>query len=224
MSGPAGVVQSIKTVKRSHSEAVARFAFDYAAAHGHGRVTALHKAGVMRLSDGLFLQACRCVSAAHPDVEYGEEKLDKFCLRVTHDPGRYDVLLTPSLYGSLASGACAALAGGVATVPTAAYGPRAAVFGTMGDNAAAGHCDLVAGRHADANPTGLIRAAVWMLCHAGLADAAARLDAALHAAIRQGVRTRDMGGDASCAQFADAVVRNIPPPPPPVDDDCRRRP
>jgi len=195
---------------------VAKFAFDYAVKHGHCRVTVLHKANVMRMSDGLFLRACRQVSSDYPDVEYCEEKLDKFCLLITEDPRRYDVLLTTSLYGSLASAACGALAGGVATVPSAAYGPRVAVFATMGDSLTGcehyryGVSESAAGpRYPVANPTGFIRAAAWMLDHVGMTDVGLRVDAALHDTIRQGVRTRDMGGTATCAQFTDAVIRNL---------------
>lgn len=218
-----GVVQSIKTTTRKDIEKVAKFAFDYAAANGHHRVTALHKANVMRLSDGMFLRWCRAMSGSYPDVEYAEEKLDTFCLRVVSDPGRYDVLLTPSLYGAFASAACSTLAGGAATVPSAAYGPNAAVFSTMGDD---GTCtrdgsDPCAFHEHDvldtqsskdpfakaANPTGLIRSAVWMLGHLGLDGPAQRIGAALHDVFRLGIRTRDMGGTATCDQIADAVVR-----------------
>lgn len=115
---------------------------------------------------------------------------------------RYDVLLTPSLYGAVASAVCGALSGGPSTVPSAAYGPSAAVFSTMDYDGQSGHA-------AAANPTGLIRSAVWMLRHAGRTDAALRVDEALNDAIRAGVRTRDMGGTASCDRFADAVVHNL---------------
>lgn len=224
------MVQVIKTVTRDRSEAVAEFAFAYAAAHGRHRVTALHKSNVMRLSDGAFLRACRRVSSRYPAVAYAEEKLDTFCLRVTDDPGRYDVLLTPSLYGAIASAVCGTLSGGVLAVPCVAYGPRAAVFGTMdvdgtacehrrfGGGSAGGSaggfagdsaCELVSGRHLVANPTGLIRAAARMLDHVGMADDARRVRRALRRTVRLGVRTRDMGGVASCVQFTDAVVRDL---------------
>lgn len=215
-------MQSIKTVTRLKSEAVAKFAFDYAVNHGHYRVTVLHKANVMRLSDGVFLRACRRMSACYPDVEYEEEKLDVFSLRVVENPGRYSVLLTPSLYGAFASAACSTLAGGEATVPFAAYGQRVAVFSAM----AAGDADTSYGhhqyrRHDDrppvhtgdahsmANPTGMIRSAAWMLSHVGMTATGLRVDTALHNAIGRGVRTIDMGGTASCAQFTDAVIHDL---------------
>lgn len=213
----AGVVQSIKTVTRIRSEMVAKFAFDYAVEHGHCRITALHKANVMRLSDGTFLRACRNVASSYADrVEYEEELLDKFCLRVGEDPSRYDVLLTPSLYGAFATAVCGTLSGGAITVPTAAYGSdRLAVFGTMLDGSGSGseyhdsvdrpdQCMAVV-----ANPTGLIRAAAWMLAHAGMIDLGLRVDAALVKTLLYGIRTRDMGGSASCGQFVDAVIRNL---------------
>jgi len=205
----AGVVQSIKTVTRSRSEAVAKFAFDYAVDHGHYRVTALHKANVMRLSDGTFLRACRQVSTCYPDVEYHEEKLDTFCLRVIQDPSLYDVLLTPSLYGAFASAACSTLAGGVATVPFASYGPRVAVFSAMSRLHDDDDDETMPAGHSMANPTGLIRSAAWLLDHVGMTDAGLRIDTALHETIGQGVRTRDMGGTASCVHFTDVIVHNL---------------
>lgn len=204
----AGVVQSIKTVTQSHSEFVAKFAFNYAAACGRRCVTVLHKANVMRLSDGAFLRACRKTSTLYPGVKYCEEKLDKFCLRVVDDPGRYDVLLTPSLYGAVASAVYSALAGGVATVPTASYGPAAAVFSAMGDPTP-WLDDPAASRYRNANPVGMIRSAIWMLCEAGRTEAAQRVDAALRVIIQQGISTRESGGTMSCAQFTDAVIRNL---------------
>lgn len=215
------MVQSIKTVTRTRSEAVARFAFDYALQHGHCRVTALHKANVMRLTDGTFLQACRRVSADYPNVDYCEERLDKFCLVVTNDHSRYDILLTPSLYGSLASAACSTLAGGAAMVPTVAYGNRMAMFGTMADDGTGCEhyircgggnvnvIDHVSDRYHVANPTGLIRSAAWMLHHMGMTDDGLRISSALYKTIKEGVRTQDMGGTASCIQFTDAIIKNM---------------
>lgn len=218
-----GVVQSIKTVTQTRSEEVARYAFEYALQHGYCRVTALHKANVMRLTDGTFLRACRRVSTDYPNVDYCEERLDKFCLVMPNDHNRYDVLLTPSLYGSLASAACSTLAGGAATVPSAAYGDRIAVFGTMADddtgceryarcgsgNGNANVIDHVSDRYRVANPTGLIRSSAWMLSHMGLPDEGLRISSALYSTIRDGVRTRDMGGTASCIEFTDAVIKNM---------------
>lgn len=196
--------------------AVARLAFDYATEHGHGRITTLHKANVMPLSDGMFLKACRDVSACYPDVEYGEEKLDTFCLQVTTNPGRYDVLLTTSLYGAFAGATCATMCGGLAMVPSASYGPVATVFSTMSDYGHGyGSCGGQRGaangfdRDPIANPTGMVRAATWLLRHAGAASTGRLIDAALEDTVRQGVCTRDMGGEASCSQFTDAVIKNL---------------
>ncbi|VVC44863.1 Isopropylmalate dehydrogenase-like domain [Cinara cedri] len=202
-----GVVQSIKTVTRQHSEAVARFAFEYAVANGHYHVTALHKANVMRMSDGTFLKACRSVSTDYPDVDYREEKLDKFCLRVTNDPCRYDMLLTPSLYGAIASAAVSALVGGPATVPYMAFGSDVAVFGTMYDGPAICRKDVIS--EPVINPTGIIRSAAWMLGHLEMPDKRLLIETALNETIRQGVKTRDMGGTACCEEYTDAIVHNI---------------
>lgn len=217
-----GVVQSIKTVTRAQTEILAEFAFDYAMKNGYTRVTALHKASAMRLTDGVFLRTCRLISAKYPDMEYCEERLDAFCLRVVNDPYLYEVLLTPSLYGSLASAACSALAGGISTVPCVSFGSRVIVFGTMDDNSTG--CEhyrygggpgadvtekLVAGRYSVANPTGIIRSATWMLCHVGMEDAALRIETALRVTIKQNVRTWDMGGTASCTKFTEAIIHNL---------------
>jgi len=204
-------------VSKKKSAAVAEVAFEYATKHGHSRITALHKANAMRLSDGLFLKACREVSACYPDVTYNEEKLDSFCLNVTTDPGRYDILLTPSLYGAFAGAVCGTMSGGLATVPTAAFGPKAAIFSTMSNH---GHSSYVGrgggsverilmAREPIVNPTGLIRAAAWMLDHAGLGFAGRLIAAALDNTIRRGVLTRDMGGNASSAQFTEAIIADL---------------
>lgn len=212
-------MQSIKTVSKKSSTDVAKLAFDYACKYGHSRITVLHKADVMRLTDGMFLRACREVSACFPDVEYQEEKLDSFCLQVTSNPGRYDVLLTTSLYGAVASAVCGTMSGGLATVPTVAYGPKATVFSTMSDYGYShyGHSDggarivnkMVCGRQPIINPTGIIRAAAWMLDHAGMVVAGRCIATALENTIRLGVRTQDMGGNVSCSQFTDAVIKNL---------------
>lgn len=207
-------MQSIKTVSRSQSEAVAKFAFDYAVMHGHCRITVLHKANVMRLSDGAFLRACRRVSASYPDVEYEEQKLDSFFLRVVETPGMYDVLLTSSQYGAFASAACSSLSGGPVMVPSAAYGPGVTVFSTMADGGMGDHrktagVDDLHHLVPMANPTGMIRSAAWMLSHVGMVDAALRIDTALHNTIRQGVKTWDMGGTASCDQFTNAIIHTL---------------
>eukprot|EP00102_Acyrthosiphon_pisum_P002059 XP_001943134.2 PREDICTED: isocitrate dehydrogenase [NAD] subunit alpha, mitochondrial-like [Acyrthosiphon pisum] len=213
-----GVVQSIKTVSKKISVEVAKLAFDYACKHGHSRITVLHKADVMRLSDGIFLKACREVSACYPDVEYNEEKLDSFCLNVTTNPGRYEVLLTTSLYGAFAGSVCGMMSGGLVTVPTIAYGPKATVFSTMGDYGYStySHSDgdgifkkMVYGQEQIINPTGIIRAAALMLDHAGMVVAGRCIAAAVEDTIRQGIRTQDMGGDASCSQFTDAIIKNL---------------
>ncbi|KAF0766746.1 isocitrate dehydrogenase [Aphis craccivora] len=225
-----GIVQSIKMVSMKSSLAVAEMAFKYATENGHSQITALHKANVMRLSDGLFLKACRDVSVCYPNVVYKEEKLDSFCLHVTSEPklydellttsepNRYDVLLTTSLYGAFVGAVCGVMSGGMATVPAAAYGPKVAVFSTVSDYGYSNYCrskdNCVVSRTQDdlepiVNPTGIIRAAAWMLDHAGMAVAGRRITAAVDKTIKDGVRTRDMGGQASCAEFTDAIIANL---------------
>jgi len=164
------------------------------------------------------MKACREVSACYPDVEYNEEKLDSFCLNVTTNPGRYDVLLTTSLYGAFAGSVCGTMSGGLVTVPTVAYGPKASVFSNMSDYGYSnfGHGDdgrainkMVCGHEQIINPTGIIRAAAWMLDHAGMVVTGRCIAAAVENTIRHGIRTQDMGGDASCSQFTDAIIKNL---------------
>ncbi len=201
-----GVVESLKIITERASTRIAEFAFAEARRRGRRRVTAVHKANIMKLGDGLFLSSARAVAARHPDVAYDERIVDAACLDLVMRPDRFDVLLLPNLYGDIVSDVCAGLVGGLGIVPGANIGDEAAVF-----EAVHGSAPDIAGRNV-ANPTALLRSAVMMLEHIGEADAAARIRTALRAVLKTGtVRTPDLGGATTTTAFADAVCRALEP-------------
>jgi isocitrate dehydrogenase (NAD+) len=196
-----GVVESLKIITEAASTRIAEFAFRYVEANGRHRVTAIHKANIMKLSDGLFLEATRAVAGRHPDVTYDERIVDAACMQLVLAPERFDVLLLPNLYGDIVSDLCAGLVGGLGVVPGANLGDEVAVF-----EAVHGTAPDIAGQDA-ANPTALLLSAVLMLQHIGEMDAARRIRAALDRVLTGGrVRTRDLGGTASTRAFTDAVI------------------
>ena len=199
-----GVVESLKIITERASTRIARFAFDYARKHGRTRVTAIHKANIMKLSDGLFLDCTRRVAREHTDITYDERIVDAACMHLVVDPSRFDVLLLPNLYGDIVSDLCAGLVGGLGVVGAANLGLDAAVF-----EAVHGSAPDIAGQHV-ANPTALLLSAILMLQHIGEAAAADRIMAALVAVFGAGrVRTRDLGGTASTLEFADALCKAL---------------
>jgi isocitrate dehydrogenase (NAD+) len=196
-----GVVESLKIITEAASTRIAEFAFHYAEANGRKRVTAIHKANIMKLSDGLFLESTRAVAARHPDVAYDERIVDAACMHLVMKPEQFDVLLLPNLYGDIVSDLCAGLVGGLGLVPGANLGTDVAVF-----EAVHGTAPDIAGQDV-ANPTALLLSALLMLQHIGEMDAARRIRAALDRVLTGGrVRTRDLGGTASTRAFADAVI------------------
>ena len=199
-----GVVESLKIITERASTRIARFAFDYARKHGRTRVTAIHKANIMKLSDGLFLDCTRRVAREHTDITYDERIVDAACMHLVVDPSRFDVLLLPNLYGDIVSDLCAGLVGGLGVVGAANLGLDAAVF-----EAVHGSAPDIAGQHV-ANPTALLLSGILMLRHIGEAAAADRIMAALVAVLGAGrVRTRDLGGTASTLEFADALCKAL---------------
>ena len=196
-----GVVESLKIITARASTRIARFAFDYARRHGRRRVTAIHKANIMKLGDGLFLDSVRKVAAAHSDIEYDERIVDAVCMHLVMKPEQFDMLLLPNLYGDIVSDLCAGLVGGLGLVPGANLGEELAVF-----EAVHGSAPDIAGQDL-ANPTALLLSALTMLRHIGEDAAATRIQAALERVLLDGlVRTRDLGGSASTTAFADAIV------------------
>jgi isocitrate dehydrogenase (NAD+) len=199
-----GVVESLKIITEKASTRIAEFAFEHARRHKRARVTAIHKANIMKLGDGLFLECARRVAAAHPDMKYDERIVDAACMQLVMRPSQFDVLLLPNLYGDIVSDLCAGLVGGLGLVGAANLGTDMAVF-----EAVHGSAPDIAGKHL-ANPTALLLSAVMMLRHIGEAAAADRIMAALGAVLNAGaVRTRDLGGVSSTMEFADEVARAI---------------
>ena len=196
--------ESIKIITRSASERIARFAFDYAVANGRRKVTAVHKANIMKLSDGLFLESCRAVAAGYPQVEFEDRIVDNMCMQLVQKPDLYDVLVLPNLYGDIVSDLAAGLVGGLGVAPGANIGEHAAVF-----EAVHGSAPKYAGQN-KANPTALILSGVLMLRHLGYPDVAARVEDAVRAVIseRKSV-TYDLGGTATTSGFADAIIARL---------------
>jgi isocitrate dehydrogenase (NAD+) len=199
-----GIVESIKIITEKASTRIARFAFEYARRFGRKRVTAIHKANIMKLSDGLFLDSCRAVSRQFLDITYDERIVDAACMHLVMHPEKLDVLVLPNLYGDIVSDLCAGLVGGLGIVPGANLGLDAAVF-----EAVHGSAPDIADQNL-ANPTALLLSGLMMLDHIGEADAARRIRAALSRVLAAGaVRTRDLGGTASTTEFTEAVCREV---------------
>jgi isocitrate dehydrogenase (NAD+) len=199
-----GVVESLKIITEKASTRIAVFAFEYARRRGRRAVTAIHKANIMKLGDGLFLDSVRAVAAAQTGIAYDEKIVDAACMHLVMRPEQFDVLLLPNLYGDIVSDLCAGLVGGLGLVPGANIGERAAVF-----EAVHGSAPDIAGRNI-ANPTALLLSALMMLEHIGEAKAAARIGAALDQVFRDGVvRTPDLGGSATTSAFTDEIVRRL---------------
>jgi isocitrate dehydrogenase (NAD+) len=199
-----GVVESLKIITEKASTRIAEFAFDYARRHGRTAVTAIHKANIMKLGDGLFLDSVRAVAKTRPGIAYTEKIVDAACMHLVMTPEQFDVLLLPNLYGDIVSDLCAGLVGGLGLVPGANFGARAAVF-----EAVHGSAPDIAGRNI-ANPTALLLSARMMLDHIGETAAASRIATALERTLVEGrVRTADLGGSATTTAFAEEVVRNL---------------
>jgi len=198
-----GVVESLKVITEKASTRVARFAYRYAEEHGRRRVTVVHKANIMKLSDGLFLDCARSVAAEHPEVETDDRIIDALCMQLVTQPERFDMLLMENLYGDIVSDLCAGLVGGLGVVPGANLGERGAVF-----EAVHGSAPDIAGRNL-ANPLALVQSGVMMLRYLGDTAPAERIDAAIASVLAEGVRTRDLGGRATTTEFTEALVRVI---------------
>ena len=199
-----GVVESLKIITRNASMRIARAAFEYARRESRCKVTAIHKANIMKLSDGLFLQCCREVAAHFPAIEYNELIVDNACMQLVMRPETFDLLVMPNLYGDIISDLAAGLVGGLGIVPGANLGDRHAIF-----EAVHGTAPDIAGKGL-ANPTALIQSAVLMLAHLGERDASARLQNALESVYGEGQHlTGDVGGKASTGEFTDAVISHI---------------
>ena len=199
-----GVVESLKIITERASSRIGRVAFDHAQRHGRKKVTAIHKANIMKLGDGLFLESARAVAREYRDIPYDERIVDAACMQLVMNPGQFDVLVMPNLYGDIVSDLCAGLVGGLGVVGAANLGADAAVF-----EAVHGSAPDIAGRNV-ANPTALLLSAVLMLRHIEEGAAAARIMEALTRVLSAGqIRTRDLRGSATTIEFADAICRML---------------
>ncbi|MGH0174134.1 UNVERIFIED_CONTAM: hypothetical protein FKN15_067648 [Acipenser sinensis] len=200
-----GVVQSIKLITENASQRIAQFAFEYARNNQRSTVTAVHKANIMRMSDGLFLRKCRDVAENYKDIKFTEMYLDTVCLNMVQDPTSFDVLVMPNLYGDILSDLCAGLIGGLGVTPSGNIGANGvaifeSVHGTAPD---------IAGKDL-ANPTALLLSAVMMLRHMGLHDHAKKIEKACYDTIEsETVRTKDLGGNAKCSEFTNEICRRV---------------
>jgi isocitrate dehydrogenase (NAD+) len=199
-----GVVESLKIITDRASRRIAHFAFEYARQEGRKKVTAIHKANIMKMSDGLFLNCFRDVAKEYPEIEANDLIVDNACMQMVIDPNQFDVLLLENLYGDIMSDLGAGLVGGLGIVPGANIGEEVAVF-----EAVHGSAPNIAGRGI-ANPTALIQTAVLMLKHIGEREAADRIQSALERVLAEGqFLTRDLGGNAMTIEFTEAIIHAL---------------
>ena len=195
------IAQSLKIITRKGSTRIAQAAFDYASKHGRKKIHAIHKANIMKLSDGLFLECCKKVSSNFPEVTYLEHIVDNTCMQLVLNPYQYDIILTTNLYGDILSDLCSAFVGGLGLVPGANLGAECAIF-----EAVHGSAPDIAGQD-KANPTALLQSAILMLHHIDESATAARIQTALEAVYAEGkTLTRDVGGTSGTRAFSEAVI------------------
>lgn len=201
------IAQSLKVISRAGSERICRFACDLARSRGRHQVTCVHKANIMKFTDGLFLDTFRAVAADYPDLDCRDMLVDNCCMQLVTRPGQFEVLVMANLYGDILSDLCAGLVGGLGVAPSAQYGVKAACF-----EAVHGTAPDIAGKGL-ANPTALLMAAVAMLRHLGQPQVAERVKAAIIEALRHPERrTRDLGGQAGTRQYTDYLIALIQSP------------
>ncbi len=199
-----GVVESLKIITERASTRIAKYAFEYARTHGRKRISAVHKANIMKLSDGLFLDCCRKVAAGHPGIAYDEIIVDNCCMQLVLDPTRFDMLLLENLYGDIVSDLCAGFIGGLGMAPGANIGEGAAIF-----EAVHGSAPDIAGKNV-ANPLALVLSSTLLLDHIGETQAADRIRLAVNAVLAEGRKlTRDLGGTAGTIEIAEAVAERL---------------
>ncbi|TDA65845.1 MAG: isocitrate/isopropylmalate dehydrogenase family protein [Clostridia bacterium] len=203
MVGP-DAAESIKIITRRASERIVRYACEYAVSHQRHKVTAVHKANIMKCTDGLFLEVARQVAGTYPQIEFEDRIVDNMCMQLVQKPERYDVLVMPNLYGDIVSDLCAGLVGGLGVVPGANIGAGAAVFEPVH-----GSSPKYAGQD-KVNPTAMILSGVMMLEYLGEWEAARRIEEATAAVIREGKTvTYDLGGSAGTMAMAAAIAARV---------------
>jgi len=199
-----GVVESLKIITEKASTRIARFAFAYARNENRKKITAVHKANIMKLSDGLFLKCFEEVGKLYPDIERQSMIVDNTSMQLVMRPEQFDILLCENLYGDIVSDLCAGLIGGLGLVPGANIGEKGAVF-----EAVHGSAPDIAGKGI-ANPTALLQSAILMLNHIEERQAARQIETAMLKVFAEGkVRTRDIGGTSSTNEFADAIISSL---------------
>src|SRR3954453_22898240 len=199
-----GVVESLKIITEKASTRIARFAFNYARKNGRKKIHAIHKANIMKMSDGLFIRCSRNISKEYPEITYGEHIVDNTCMQLVMNPYQYDILLLENLYGDIVSDLCAGLVGGLGLVPGANFGTECAIF-----EAVHGSAPDIAGKNM-ANPTAVLQSSVLMLRHIGEPEAALKIRNALDKVYRDRDKlTKDVGGKAGTSEFADEVVKEV---------------
>jgi isocitrate dehydrogenase (NAD+) len=198
-----GVVESLKIMTRPACERISRFAFEYARKRNRKRVTAVHKANIMKLADGLFLDAFYDVAKSYPDIKADDAIVDATCMRLVMDPHQFDVVVMENLYGDILSDLCSGLVGGLGVTPGANIGDTVAVF-----EAVHGSAPDIAGMNL-ANPTALLISSVLMLRHLDKDDVANRVIGAICRTLEEGIKTRDVGGQASTSEYTEAVVARL---------------
>ncbi|MEP6707225.1 MAG: isocitrate dehydrogenase (NAD(+)) [Pyrinomonadaceae bacterium] len=199
-----GVVESIKIITEKASTRIARFAFEFARSENRKKITAVHKANIMKLSDGLFLECFYNVAKSYPEIEADDKIVDNACMQLVMRPEQFDIMLLENLYGDIVSDLCAGLIGGLGLVPAANIGELGALF-----EAVHGSAPDIAGQGI-ANPTALLQSSILMLRHIGERAAADQIERALMTVFEEGkVRTRDIGGTAKTAEFADAIISTM---------------
>lgn len=199
-----GVVESLKIITEKASTRIARFAFEYARREGRKKVTAIHKANIMKLSDGLFLECFRKVATEYPDIQADDKIVDNACMQLVMKPQQFDILLLENLYGDIISDLAAGLVGGLGVVPGANIGELGAVF-----EAVHGSAPDIAGKNL-ANPTAMLQTAVMMLRYLGEREAADLISKAIiYTLAEKKVRTRDLGGEAHTTEYTEAIVASM---------------
>ena len=196
--------ESIKIITRKASERIVKFAFEYAVENNRKKVTAVHKANILKLSDGLFLEVARAVAESYPQIEFEDRIVDNMAMQLVQKPQLYDVMVMPNLYGDILSDLCAGLVGGLGLVPGGNIGSEAALFEPVH-----GSAPKYTGQNR-ANPSAMIMAAVMMLGYLGEKEAAQKIETALAALIKEGKETTvDLGGTAGTKEMAGALAARV---------------
>lgn len=199
-----GVVESVRLITKPAADRIVRYAFDFARHEGRKKVTFCHKADVMKMSDGLFLECARAVADDYPFIAFAEKAIDTVCLELAQDPSQYDVLVMENLFGDVISDLCAGLVGGLGIVPGANFGTKCAVF-----EAVHGSAPDIAGKGL-ANPIAVIRSAAMLLNHVGERDAGRRIEAAVAKTLARGAKlTPDLGGDGNTTTITREIIWNL---------------